>query len=146
MSVSKVVLSFANISLLLVFCIHLAHSVEYKNTPFYIAGVTAVTAEQVLDLVEKTPTLMIIDARIKADRQQGYIEGSISLPDIKTNCTSLAKLIPKKNTSVLFYCNGVKCGRSANSCKSAVKCGYSNVYWFRGGFEEWQAKNYLFVK
>ncbi len=116
------------------------------EAPLLIPGTTKVSAEAFLDIVAKTPELFIIDARIPADRMQGYIEGSISLPDIETNCASLARVIPKKNAVVFFYCNGVKCGRSVKSSRIALKCGYNNIYWFRGGFAEWTDKNYPFIK
>jgi rhodanese-related sulfurtransferase len=74
------------------------------------------------------------------------VEGSISLPDVKTTCSSLAKNISRKSAPVLFYCNGPRCGRSVNSSRKALSCGYTRVYWFRGGFEEWKKKNYPFVK
>lgn len=123
-----------------------AHASEKIVSPDTIAGTTKVDAEGLLDLVDKTPELIIIDARIRQDRVQGYIEGSVSLPDIETNCVSLARLIPGKSSPVLFYCNGVKCGRSAKSSLQALACGYSRIYWFRGGIEEWKQKNYPFLK
>lgn len=125
---------------------NIAYAAEKKDAPQLIPGTTKVFAEDLLDLAEKIPNLLLIDARIQTDRRQGYIEGSISLPDIETNCASLAKVIPKKITPVLFYCNGVKCGRSVISSKTALKCGYNNIYWFRGGFEEWKAKKLPFIK
>jgi len=115
-------------------------------SPDTILGTTKVDAEGVIDLVEKIPGLIIIDARIRQDRVQGYIEGSVSLPDIETNCEKLMQVIPRKSSPVLFYCNGPKCGRSVQSSLKAQTCGYHNVYWFRGGFEEWKNKNYPFLK
>jgi len=117
-----------------------------KLAPSTVPGTTKVDVDGVLDLVEKTPDLLIIDSRIHMDRNQGFIEGSISLPDIETNCQSLAKLIPKTDSSVLFYCNGVKCGRSVKASIQALACGYSNIYWFRGGFEEWIANELPVIK
>ncbi len=114
--------------------------------PAEIPGVTTVDAEGLLDLVDKTPGLVIIDARMRQDRSQGYIEGSISLPDVKTTCASLAKIVHRKSSPVLFYCNGPNCERSAHSSRTALACGYRHIYWFRGGFEEWKKKNYPFVK
>jgi len=131
---------------LLIARINLSYAAEKKDAPLLIPGTIKVSAEGVLDLAEKIPNLLIIDARIRSDRKQGYLEGSMSLPDVETNCASLAKLIPKKNSPVLFYCNGVKCGRSVKSSKIALKCGYNNIYWFRGGYVEWKAKNYPFIK
>lgn len=113
--------------------------------PAEIAGATRVDAEGLISLVEKIPGLVLIDSRVAPDRRQGYIEGSLSLPDEATNCESLARLIAKKDAAVLFYCNGVKCGRSVVAIGIAQKCGYTNIYWFRGGFEEWLAKRYPVV-
>lgn len=114
-------------------------------SPETVPGTTRVDAEGVIDLVEKDPSLVIIDARISIDRKQGFIEGSHSLPDVETNCLTLAKLVPGKKRPVLFYCNGVKCGRSAKAIATAQGCGYEKIYWFRGGLEEWKAKGYPFI-
>jgi len=119
-------------------------------SPQEIKGVPKVTAEEVFALFEKTPGLIIIDSRLatgpSSGRANGYIEGSVSLPDISTDCASLAVVIPTKNTPALFYCNGPKCGRSAKAIEIARKCGYSKLYWFRGGFEEWLQKGYPYIK
>jgi rhodanese-related sulfurtransferase len=111
------------------------------KAPESIDGTKRVTAEEVVELATNTPDLVIIDARKTSDRDSaGWIEGSVGLPDYDTNAESLAKHIPSKTTPVLFYCNGVKCGRSVNSSKVAVEAGYQNIYWFRGGWEEWTEK------
>lgn len=123
-----------------------AYAEEKEKYPDSVPGTTKVDAEALMELADKTPDLIIIDARIVKDRAQGYIEGSVSLPDIDTNCDSLAKKIPKKTSPVLFYCNGPKCGRSVKSSRKALKCGYTSIYWFRGGFEEWKNKNYPYLK
>jgi len=115
-------------------------------SPDAIPGTTKVDAEGLIALVEKIPDLIVIDSRIRTDRTQGFIEGSKSLPDIETNCMTLARIVPARTKPVLFYCNGPKCGRSVKSAKVALDCGYSRVYWFRGGFEEWKEKRYPYLK
>ena len=117
-----------------------------ESSPDRIEGSLLVDAEAFIQLVGKIPELLIVDSRIPGDRKQGYVEGSISLPDVDTNCESLAKVIPNKESATLFYCNGVKCGRSATAVKIALSCGYKNLYWFRGGFEEWLAKGYPYLQ
>lgn len=116
------------------------------TSPEFVDGATRVTAEELIGLVEQHEDLVIIDSRIAGDRRQGYLEGSVSLPDVDTNCDSLAAIVPGVSTPVLFYCNGVKCGRGAKAAQIALACGYRNVYWFRGGFEEWLAKGYPYLK
>ncbi len=90
--------------------------------------------------------LLLIDSRIESDRMHGYIEGSVSLPDIETSCVALQKIAPSQKQALLFYCNGVKCGRSVRAVRIAELCGYDNLYWFRGGFEEWLSKGFPFLK
>jgi len=115
-------------------------------TPENIPGTTKVTAEGVIELFENKPDIILIDSRIRGDRERGYIESSISLPNTETNCDTLAEILPTKSTPVLFYCNGVKCGRSAKAINIALQCGYQQIYWFRGGFEVWLEKGFPFLK
>ena len=114
--------------------------------PENLPNTVKLDAEGVIEAVNSNPRLVIIDTRIAADRAQGFIQGSISLPDVTTNCDTLAKAVPDKTQPSLFYCNGPRCGRSIKVVNIALSCGYSNIYWFRGGFEEWKAKGYPFVK
>ena len=122
------------------FCMTFSAIAETK-APEFIDGTKRVSAEEVVELATNTPDLIIIDARKTSDRESaGWIEGSVGLPDYDTSAESLAKHVPSKTTPVLFYCNGVKCGRSVKSSNVAVDSGYKNIYWFRGGWEEWTEK------
>jgi len=114
--------------------------------PEKISGVTTVTAEQVIEILTSQNAPLLIDARIRADRAFGYIENSISLPDIETNCDTLIQVSADKNKPLMFYCNGVQCGRSVVSIKVAHSCGYHNLSWFKGGFAEWKEKGYQYIK
>lgn len=119
---------------------------EEYSSPDKIEGSMKIDAESLIKLAQEYDDLVIIDSRIKSDRRQGYISGSISLPDTETNCVSLLPIIHKKDSATVFYCNGPKCRRSDRAVVIAKECGYTNLYWFRGGFEEWKSKNYLIRK
>ena len=123
-----------------------SYAASPPKMPSSIPGTTRVNAEEVIAVVNKYPKSFMIDSRISGDRKKGYIESSISLPDTKTDCQSLSKVLPKKDAVAIFYCNGVKCGRSVTAIKIALKCGYKNLYWFRGGFEEWLEKDLPYRK
>jgi rhodanese-related sulfurtransferase len=114
--------------------------------PEKIAGVRTVGAEQVIELLTSEHPPLLIDARIRQDREYGYIESSISLPDIETNCDSLKGVAPDNKRDLLFYCNGIQCGRSVVAIKVARSCGYHNLMWFRGGFAEWKQKGYQYIR
>jgi rhodanese-related sulfurtransferase len=115
-------------------------------SPAAIAGAVTIDAEQLIALVVQRPDTILIDARVRVDRADGYIEGSLHLVDTRTDCDSLAGLIATRTTPVIFYCNGVSCDRSGRAVGIAVTCGYRDVYWFRGGIEEWRAKEFPLIQ
>ncbi len=114
--------------------------------PPEIAGAVTIDAEQVIAQVVDHPDTVLIDARIREDRADGYIEGSVNLVDTKTDCDSLAGLIGTRTTPLIFYCNGVGCDRSGRAVRIALACGYREVYWFRGGIEEWRDKEFPLIQ
>ena len=122
-----------------------ANSDSYTS-PETIDGTHTIEAEGLIRLVTQDETQIIIDSRISSDRKLGYIPDSISLPDNETSCESLARIIPQKSDPVVFYCNGPKCRRSDNAVVIAADCGYTNIYWFRGGIKAWRAHNYPIKK
>jgi len=112
------------------------------DAPQTIPGSITVSAEEMIRLVGEYPDVVIVDSRVPTNRNRGYIEGSISLGDTETNCDSLDKLLSGKEQPVVFHCNGPQCQRSSVAVKIAVSCGYQKVYWFRGGIQEWEAKDF----
>ena len=139
------ILYHAAIVLTLLLSMQPAVAEEYLS-PDEIEGASTIDAEMLIEMAAKHDNLVIIDSRIHSDRRQGYIANSVSLPDIETDCSSLFRVIFRKETPVVFYCNGPKCRRSDNAVKIASECGYTDIYWFRGGFEEWINKQYFITR
>ena len=42
------------------------------------------------------------------------------------------------DTPLVFYCAGPECWMSYNAAVRAIRLGYRNVVWYRGGLEAWQ--------
>lgn len=110
--------------------------------PETVDGAKTVTAEQLLDLVDQLDNLVIIDARGQGDYDKGHIPDVVRIKNDDVTADSLAAAVPTMDTPIAFYCNGVKCGRSADAVAKAKAAGYTNLYWFRGGIAEWQEKGY----
>jgi len=108
--------------------------------PESIEGVVIVTAEQAIELILDNPDMPIIDSRKKTEYVKGHIEGAVSLLDTEMTEADLAAIVPEKNTTILFYCNGVRCLRSSNAIAKAKQWGYTSLVWFRGGWKEWSDK------
>ena len=121
------------------------------QTPESIPGVTVVTAETAKSMVEKG--VMIIDARVANEYVEQHIKGAVSVPykekseksvnyDPSVDSFDVSLLPADKNTPIILYCNAGECWKSYKSSKAAVKAGYKNVYWLRGGIPEWKAKGF----
>jgi rhodanese-related sulfurtransferase len=113
---------------------------EKPFAPDSVTGTTQVTAETVVDLANSLPDLVIIDNRYAGEFEKGHIEGAINLLDTHMQRADVAHLAARPDTPLLFYCNGERCLRSSHAAQMAVKWGYTRIYWFRGGWQEWLDK------
>jgi len=115
-------------------------------TPRTLPGATMVTAPEVADLLKKGATLY--DTRSAEEYNTRHIQGAKLLPygeksrkevgfDVKADTFDVTKLPADKNAPVVFACNGAECWKSYKASLVAVKAGHKQVYWFRGGFPEW---------
>lgn len=117
------------------------------GAPLEIKGAKTVNADAVIDLIEKSGNLVILDNRSVADYEAGHVEGAVRLIDTDmTNETVMAKHVKSKETPVLFYCNGLKCGRAAKATMKAVEWGYTNVYYYATGMDEWKQRSLPLVR
>lgn len=127
--------------LLVVFVLAVPGLAAAADAPLDIKGATTVDAKGVIGLVESAKGLVILDNRREPDYVAGHIEGAVRLlDDDMTDVAVLAKVVPAKDTPVLFYCNGLKCGRAAKAAEKAVGWGYAKVYYYAKGLEEWRAE------
>ena len=109
-----------------------------KLAPATIAGATTVDAAQVIEIIDEVDDLVIVDSRKVKDFVAGRIDGSINIISTDTNAETLGAALESKDSPVLFYCNGVKCGRAAVAAEIAVEAGYTKVYYYYNGMAEWK--------
>ena len=117
----------------------LAVHAEQEQMPDRIPGSTLVSAEETAELMLHTPGMVVIDSRHREEYDKAHIVGAVSLVDVEMTPEALVRLVPNKAAPVLFYCAGVgmHCLRSTHAVRNALGWGYTRVYWFRGGMEEW---------
>ena len=113
---------------------------EKPYAPESLPGATILTAEEVISLILGNPDLIVIDSRKKTEYIKGHIEGAINILNTELGLEELEFVAPDRDAMLLFYCNGVRCLRSADSINKVVGWGYTNIFWFRGGWKEWTDK------
>lgn len=113
---------------------------EKPFAPEMLQGTTWVDAEAAAELIVTTSNLLVVDSRKEIEYSKGHIQGSVSLLDTEMTLEKLSKHAPDKATPILFYCNGERCLRSSRAATKSLEWGYKNIYWFRGGWNEWVEK------
>ncbi|MBX2885643.1 MAG: PQQ-dependent catabolism-associated CXXCW motif protein [Granulosicoccus sp.] len=135
--------------------------------PAGLDGATRVTAVEVKRLQE-TANAVVVDV-IPEHRKPDYlpenqiwipvphrgVPGAIWLPDTGFGVLSdVTESYFKRHISdatqgkldhpIIFYCR-IDCWMSWNAAKRALSYGYTNVYWFADGIEDWQFEGFEFA-
>jgi rhodanese-related sulfurtransferase len=106
------------------------------------ASYKVLSSEELKALTEQTaPGLIVVDARSVEEYQEVHIKNAISIPLSKLEKDS--SLLPtSKEARLVFYCNGIKCGKSGKSAKIALENGFRDVSVYADGMPVWEEKGY----
>jgi rhodanese-related sulfurtransferase/ABC-type phosphate/phosphonate transport system substrate-binding protein len=118
-----------------------------NTTPTTLPGAKIINAHEAKALIDKG--VPVYDVRVKEEYDQSRVPSAISVTYQESSAKevdfdpvddnfALNKLPKDKNAALMMYCDGTICWRSYKSAVMAVKAGWKNVYWFRGGFPEWK--------
>ncbi|MCW5635689.1 MAG: PhnD/SsuA/transferrin family substrate-binding protein [Rubrivivax sp.] len=117
-------------------------------TPRHLPGAKVVDAAAVAELMRAGA--VYVDTRTEAEFKAGHVPQARLVPyveksakdtdyDARLDTFDLGKLPPDKAAPIIFACNGPECWKSYKASHAAVKAGYQQVHWFRGGFPEWRS-------
>lgn len=99
--------------------------------------IKTVDLQKIID--SKSDKFLVIDARSPGEYKDVHIPGAINVP--VNRFEKYAKLLPQDQTKTLiFYCNGVKCGKSKRAAVKAIALGYQNVLVYAEGMPVWEEK------
>lgn len=115
---------------------HAEHAKEHAAAKHHYK---TVTHEKLAQLI-KDKKAIVIDSRSAEDYAKGHIDDAVSLPADEVTAESLAKVSADKKAAIVFYCGNTQCPASAKSAEKAHELGYTNVWKFPGGYQEWTEK------
>lgn len=97
-----------------------------------------ITTNELVEMIDsKARNYLIIDARNPEEYEDVHIPDAINIPDKKFD--KYVGLLPgKKDVQLVFYCNGVKCGKSKRAAKKAMDLEYMNVFVYAEGMPVWE--------
>ena len=131
---------------ILLLAVGLAGPALATDTPATLAGTKLVSAAEAKKLIDGGATA--IDTRVAAEYAEKTIKGAKNVPykeksakDVKFDASQdqfdLGKLPTDKAAPMVLFCNGPECWKSYKAGVMAVKAGYSQINWLRGGMPEW---------
>jgi PQQ-dependent catabolism-associated CXXCW motif protein len=129
-------------------------SLKYEvgsKTPISIPGGRRITTQDMKDMGQQALALDVLD-----ERTGHYtIPGAIHLPGAGNYGnghfddglqsrfqTVLSRLVSRNpNKPIVFFCASAQCWESYNAALRALKMGFQNVFWYRGGLASWKTAN-----
>lgn len=101
-------------------------------------GYAVIDTASLKNLLDTEPAdVVVVDARNPEEYQEVHIKGAINVPQKKF--AEYAHLLPEdKSSQIIFYCNGVKCGKSKKAAKETLKMGYIQVSIYAEGMPVWE--------
>lgn len=99
-----------------------------------------ISTEELKSLMDKKANVVLIDARTPDEYREAHIAGAINIPEkgIEKGVTQLPE---ERRTPLIFYCNGVKCGKSSRVAKLVAPLGYTDISIYSEGIPVWEERN-----
>ena len=116
-------------------------SFKYTFTTYKVTGdgYGLIDTEGLKSMLDQGVDVAVFDARNPEEYQEVHVKGAVSLPQKKFD--QFKHLLPgSKSKLVVFYCNGVKCGKSKKAAKKALALGYKKVLVYAEGMPVWEEK------
>jgi len=103
-----------------------------------------VSTAELKSMMDEKKAFVLVDTRTTEEFQEAHIKGAVSVPE-KNFEAQLSLLPADKNSLIVLYCNGVKCGKSKKAAKKADAVGYANLAIYAEGFPVWEEKGFAIV-
>lgn len=105
------------------------------------ADFAVISTDQLKQFIDQNEKMVLIDARTPAEYQEAHIIGAINIPE-KEFEKAKQQLPAEKDALLVFYCNGVKCGKSKRVAKIVQPLGYTNILVYREGIPVWEEREF----
>ena len=130
----------------------LAGFAQAQETPTAIQGAKIISAAEAKSFLD-AKAATFVDTRAVVNFGKGHIPGATAASykeksekvanfDPSGDTLDMSKLPADKSKAVVFYSDGPAGWKSYKATVMAVKSGYTNAHYFRGGMTEWESKGF----
>ena len=107
-----------------------------EQAPMEVAGSELIDLDRAMVLWEEEA--VFLDVRPVSNFEAGRIPGAINLYVGDALTKESMSAVAQPGEPVVVYCNGVKCGLSAEAIPMLVAWGYTEIYYMREGYPGWE--------
>lgn len=102
-------------------------------------GYGVIDTKGLKELLDRNDQTLVFDTRNPEEYQEVHLKGAQSLP--LKEFDRLKHLLPAdRSRLVIFYCNGIKCGKSKKTALKAMALGYDKILIYAEGMPVWEEK------
>jgi rhodanese-related sulfurtransferase len=131
-----VIRSISKLAISMLTCLLLAASLPAIAAD---AEFSSVSTEVLKDMLDAKQEFTLVDARTKEEYSEAHIGKALNITE--KDFEKVAASLPSDRGALLvFYCNGIKCGKSKKVAAKAKAAGYTNVRIYGEGFPVWEEK------
>lgn len=114
--------------------------IGFAISAFAAGTFPVIGTDELKALFDKKAEFTLIDSRTVPEFNESHIIHSINIPEKKLQ-ENLALLPADKSSSLVIYCNGVKCGKSKRLAVQLEPLGHTNIRIYAEGIPVWEEKN-----
>ncbi|QLH36409.1 MAG: rhodanese-like domain-containing protein [Parachlamydiaceae bacterium] len=108
-------------------------------------GYTVIHADELKSWYDQSKNMIVVDARSKQYFDGTLLPNAIWLPP-DAPAEEIEKVIPSKNALVVVYCWSLACPASKWLADRLVAEGYTHIYKYPEGLQDWMQKGYPTTK
>ena len=102
---------------------------------------SVVNTDELKRWYDSSKPMTVIDARTEENYDKTTLPDAIWLPANSPSAT-IQSTLPVKNRLIVVYCWSLACPASANLANRLSAAGYTNVYEYPDGLEDWMQNGY----
>jgi len=106
--------------------------------------VQTLSAQELHDWISERRELVLIDVLPRVSFLKAHLPGSEHASFYEADFLERVEdLVDAPTERVVVYCNSKSCNASERAAQALVEAGYTNVFDFEGGVDEWRTEGFL---
>lgn len=98
---------------------------------------TLISKEKLFEMMENKEKFKLVEVLDEESYAKGHLPFAVSIPVNKLE-EKAAELLPDKNETIVVYCSSFICTASTGAARKLQQMGYTNVFDYKGGKEDWE--------